>query len=127
MGTATGADDLRVLGVAALVVEVRPGEASHRVSCLAAVLGNASVPHPLLGLAQLAEASRPLPGRFTEQQLVDFLKMPTCGQPARKVIVDQLGQQCGRPFGNVWEFAAWAREHRPDLDLTSPPVRPTKP
>jgi hypothetical protein len=79
----------------------------------------------LTALAPLAEASRPLPGRFSEQQLVDFLKMPTCQLPARQVIVEQLGRQCGRPFADQWEFVEWAREHRPDLDLTSPPVRPT--
>ena len=35
----------------------------------------------------LAVASRPLPGRFPEQQLVDLLKMPSCRREAREVIV----------------------------------------
>jgi hypothetical protein len=56
--------------------------------------------------------------------LVDLLKMPTCGREARQVIVRQLGWQCGRTFADQWEFVDWAREHRSDLDLTSPPVRP---
>jgi hypothetical protein len=117
-----------VPAVAALVVELRPIEAQQRAGFLAAAIGGTcSTPAPLLGLAPLAEASRPLPGRFTEQQLVDLLKMPPCQRPAREVIVRQLGHQCGRPFANMWEFVDWAREHRPDLDLNSPPVRLTSP
>jgi hypothetical protein len=50
---------------------------------------------------------------------------PTCQRPVRDVILRQLGNQCGRPFANQWEFVAWARQHRPDLDLTSPLVRPS--
>jgi len=51
--------------------------------------------------------------------------MPTCRQPARKVIVRQLGWQCGRPFADMWEFVRFAREQRlDDLDFTSPPQRP---
>jgi hypothetical protein len=73
------------------------------------------------------EAARPLPGRFTEQELVNFLKLPTCHRPAREVILRQLGHQCGRPFANQWEYVAWARQHRPDIDLTSPAVRPSLP
>src|SRR2546430_1669800 len=100
--------------VAPLIVDVRLEETSHRVGCLTAALGNLNIPHPLPGLAPLVEVSRPLPGRFTAQQLVDFLKMPTCRREAREVIVQQLGNQCGRPFANMWNFVAWAREHRPD-------------
>jgi hypothetical protein len=25
----------------------------------------------------------------------------------------------GRPFANQWEFVAWARRHRPDLDCNN--------
>ena len=45
----------------------------------------------------------------------------------KQKIVERLGHQCGRPFANVWDFVEWARVHRPDLDLTSPPVRPKQP
>jgi hypothetical protein len=113
----------------ALVVNLRPDEAQRRATLFTAAVGGAGTrPPPFTGISPLlGEASQPLPGRFTEQQLVDFLKMPTCQRPAREVIVRQLGQQCGRPFANLWEFVAWAHDHRPDLDLTSPPVRPAKP
>ena len=61
---------------------------------------------------------------FSEQQLVNFLKIPTCSRYARQVIVKQLGRQCGRQFVDVWEFARWAEIRRPDLDLASVPIRP---
>jgi serine/threonine-protein kinase len=111
-----------------LIVEVGPEETLHRVRFLAVALGNTTPAPPSLGgLAVAMEPSWPLSGRFTEQQLVDLLKMPTCQRSVREVIIRQLGWQCDRPFANMWEFVAWAREHRPDLDLTSPPVRPTRP
>jgi hypothetical protein len=114
--------------VAVLIVESGSEDASQPISRLALALGGLGAPPTLFAaLAPLAEASRPLPGRFSEQQLVDLLKMPTCRAPARQVIVEQLGRQCGQPFADQWEFVEWAREHRPDLDLTSPPVRPTGP
>jgi hypothetical protein len=94
---------------------------------VALAVGSASSPTTLAGLAPLAQSLQPLPGRFTDQQLVDLLKMPTCRSAARQVIVEQLGRQCGRPFADQWEFIDWARERRPDLDLTSPPVRPATP
>jgi hypothetical protein len=130
MGKTIHPGDGSGLGVvmAVLLARAGPEETSPRVDALAVAV--ASMGDPTAGfaaLAPLAEASRPLPGRFSEQQLVDLLKMPTCPQPARQAIVEQLGRQCGRPFADQWEFVEWARAHRPDLDLTSPPVRPTAP
>jgi hypothetical protein len=58
---------------------------------------------------------------------VDLLKLPTRPPPARQVIIDQIGNQCGRRFADEWDFVDWARESRPDLDLTAPPDRPTRP
>ncbi|HVS40361.1 MAG TPA: hypothetical protein VMS17_32690, partial [Gemmataceae bacterium] len=113
----------------ALVDREGPEETSQRVNSLALAVGNAAAVSPasVVSLGPLEESSRPLPGRLTEQQLVDLLKMPTCVKPARQVIVRQLGWQCGETFANQWEFVEWARQHRPDLDLTSPPVPPTNP
>jgi hypothetical protein len=42
------------------------------------------------------------------------------------VVLDYLGYRCGRPFRDQWEFVGYAREHLPDLDLTSPPKRPRR-
>jgi hypothetical protein len=111
-----------------LLVNLPPEATSQRVCLLATAIGSSPMaPAPFPGLSPLCEAARPLPGRFTEPQLVDLLKMPTCQWQMREVIVRQLGHQCGRPFANQWEFVAWVRQHRPDLDLTSPPVRPSQP
>jgi hypothetical protein len=41
------------------------------------------------------------------------------------VVLDNLQYQRRRTFRHHWEFVAYAQEHRPDLDLTSPPKRPT--
>jgi hypothetical protein len=115
-------------GLQALAVRFNPQEIRPRTYALASAVGNAGSPHgPFAALPALAEASRPPPARFTEQQLVDLLKAPTCPAPARQAIAEQLGRQCGRPFADEWQFVEWAREHRPDLDLTSPPIRPTLP
>src|SRR5262249_18503964 len=96
--------------VAALAVQSKPEEASSRADLLVAAVGSASAaPAPLTGLSLLVTA-RPLPARFTEKQLVDFLKMPTSPWAARVVLVRQLGQQCGRPFANVWEYIEWANQ-----------------
>jgi hypothetical protein len=111
--------------LAVLQVAWAPEHYSLRTSGVVATLGNAS--HFTTLLAPLSQASRPLPGRFTEQQLLDFLKMPTCQRPAREVIVRQLGHQYGRTFANQWGFVEWAQKNRRDLDLTKPPVRPEKP
>ena len=130
IGETNDRDALRALteSVAALIVKVEPGENSQRINALTGAVGNASAPSALFAEATpLAVASRPLPGRFPEQQLVDLLKMPSCRREAREVIVAQLGNQCGRSFANLWEFVDYAREHRPDLDLTSPPIRPDSP
>jgi hypothetical protein len=114
--------------LAALLVDEKPGNRTSRVQLLVATIGSAGIPpSPAAGLSTLAEPARPLPGRFTEQQLVDLLKMPTCRSEARELIVRELGHQCGRPFANMWDFVDWAQKNRPDLDLTWPPVRLAKP
>ncbi len=128
MGNTTNPAVLRLLAepLAALIVKVEPEDTSRGISSLACAVGDSGTPPTLLAaLAPLAEASRPLPGRFTDQQLVDLLKMPTCQQPAREVIVRQLGWQCNQHFDTMWDFVDWAKKNRPNLDLISPPVRPT--
>jgi hypothetical protein len=79
-----------------------------------------------LGPPALLEVSRPLPSRFSTQELVDLLKMPTCVGPAREVVLQQLALKCERDFANVWEFVDYAHEHLPDINLTTPPKRPGK-
>ncbi len=114
--------------LAAPLVQSAPRESDRRVRSLAAAIGNASGAFTLFtDLAPTDEAWQPLSGRLNEQQLVDLLKAPTCRREARQVIVARLGNQCGRPFADMWEFVEWAKENRPDLDLTSPPARPDGP
>jgi hypothetical protein len=108
-----------------LISRVEAGEAAKRAVVAAQAIGGQLSPPPrLFGLATLLQASQPLPCRFSTQELVDLLKRPTCVGRAREVVLRSLGQKCGQPFADVWEFVDWAQEHRPDLDLTTPPRRP---
>jgi serine/threonine protein kinase len=129
MGRTTASAELEELKTTLAVVIGRSGRDASVppelwIGCAA---GNVNAPPMFLSAFALAEASRPSSGRLTEVQLVDLLRMPTCREPARQVILVQLGWQCGRPFADMWEFVEWAKENRPDLDLTSPPVRPDSP
>ena len=60
----------------ALIADSGPGDSLRRIRTVVAAAGNA--PAPFGGLVPLAESSRPLSGRFTDQQLVDLLKTPIC-------------------------------------------------
>ena len=50
--------------------------------------------------------------------------MPTCFGPARRVVLDHLGNRYGRRFVNHWAFVRFAREQGLGLDFTTPPKRP---
>ena len=115
-------------GEAVLVVDVEPPEASRRIHLIGACVGTAINQLTVMAcLAPLAESVTTTAGSVYRPAVVDLLKMPTCRLEARRVLVRQLGNQCGRPFADMWEFVNWAKENRPDLDLTSPPVRPDSP
>jgi ribosomal protein S7 len=119
--------DVLVGAFATLLLKPEAQDCSQRARFLATAVGSAgNSQSPWGGWPPLLEAARPLPARFTEQELVNFLKMPICQRAVREVLLRQLGHQCGRPFANQWGFVAWARQHRPQFDLTSPPVRRVK-
>jgi serine/threonine protein kinase len=77
-------------------------------------------------LGSLLLGSRPLESHFSTQEFVDLLKAPTCVGPARRVILDQIGQRYHRTFADQWEFVEFAEKNLPDIDLLSPPKRPRK-
>jgi hypothetical protein len=111
--------------LATVAVRIDPGEAAPRSRLAARAVAGWLSPAPQLGQAEvLLQAAEPLPCRFTTQQLVDLLKMPTCVDEARTVILEQLSNRYKRPFIDVWKFVEWAQEHEPGLDFTSPPRRP---
>jgi hypothetical protein len=78
-------------------------------------------------LALLTLAAEPPPCRLSTQELVDLLKHPLFVGEARQAVLDQLANRYGRPFADQWEFVRFAHEHLPDVDLDSPPKRPTTP
>jgi hypothetical protein len=101
-----------------------PGEAAARSLLVARAITSGLSPSPHPGnAATLLQAVQPLPCRFTTQQLVALLKMPTCIGKARTVLLEQLSNRYRRPFADVWEFVEWAQQHEPGLDFTSPPKR----
>jgi hypothetical protein len=120
----TANDDVQsalVVDLDALLAKLDPAALPGRAGAIAGALAGASgAPTPLAGVAALVAVARPLPGRLSEQQLVDLLKMPSCRREARAVLVRQLGNQCGQRFDSLWDFVAWAQKNRPDLDLASP-------
>jgi hypothetical protein len=112
-------------GLTAVLNGSEPPERSRRAVAVAGVFGTiAGTGHPVVSLPLLGPAVEPLPCVLSTQQLVDLLKLPTCQDPARRVVLDYLEYCYHRPFRNHWEFVEYAREHLADLDLDSPPRRP---
>ncbi len=96
-------------------------EINRRAGFTAIALGQAiSGQFPWAGEA----AAQPFPCRLTTQELVELLKMPTCFGPARRVVLDHLGNRHGRRFDNHLAFVRFAREQGLELDFTTPPRRP---
>ena len=57
----------------------------------------------------------------SDESLVELLKHPACVGLMREAVLRELGRQHGRSFRSVWDAVAWLQEHRPDIDLNSPP------
>jgi hypothetical protein len=77
-------------------------------------------------LPALPVAAEPIPCRLPTQDLVEMLKYPTCVGPARRVILNHLGNRYGRRFDTHWQFVRYAQDAGLNLDFTTPPKRPPK-
>jgi len=55
------------------------------------------------------------------EALVGLLKHPACVGMTREAVLRELGRQHERSFRSVWDAVAWLQQHRPDIDLNSPP------
>jgi hypothetical protein len=111
--------------LSALAGRLEPAEAISRIILGARTIGEElSPPTRLSGLATLLQASQLPPCRFSPQELVELLKMPTCVGRTREVILQQLGRTYDRHFADLWAFVDYAHEHHSELDLTTPPQRP---
>jgi len=89
----------------------------------------AALGHPGLPVAALAAAQpalEPLPSLLPPQMLVDLLKQPFCVGDARRVVLEQLSRHYQRPFADQWDFVDYVHQHKLDLDLTTPPQRPSE-
>jgi tRNA A-37 threonylcarbamoyl transferase component Bud32 len=97
-----------------------------RAAGLVGAIGSVLPGQPFLVPTAHLPALEPLPGRLSEQELVDLLKHPLCVDQARRVVLDVLEQRYRRSFADHWEFVRFATEQRLDLDFT-PPRRPESP
>jgi hypothetical protein len=75
-------------------------------------------------LKSLAGAFQDLVDKLSDHELIDLLKRPACIGAFRETVLLELGRRTKRKFADLWEFVTWAREHRPDLDLLTPPQPP---
>ncbi len=105
------------------LIDATPNPVRQRASALAAAVG-ISTQGPVAGLALLPVAGEPLPCRLTTQELVELLKMPTCVNEVRRVILDQLGNRYRQRFATHWDFVRFAQDQGLNLDFTTPPKRP---
>jgi hypothetical protein len=78
-------------------------------------------------LKTLSTALAELAARMDEPALVELLKRPDCVRRAPGVLRAVLGKRLGVDFADSWAMAEWLRQHRPDLDLDSPPQQPASP
>jgi hypothetical protein len=112
-------------GLSALLAGVGRSERGRRAVALTGALGRAAGGYgPPACLPLLQPTLEPVPCRLSTQQLVELLKHPLFLNQARRIVLDHLGNRYQRRFADVWEFVAWAKEHEPNLDLTTPPQRP---
>src|SRR5262249_39842994 len=110
-----------LLAVAARIEPLEVAPRSHLVT--RAVVGYLlQTPH-LGNAATLMQSLEPLPCRFSTQQVVDLLKMPTCVDEARSAFLELLRNRYKQPFVDLWEFVEWAEKHEPGIDFTTPPKR----
>ena len=100
------------------------GKGSWSATAASLVALPAGTSPPLMALGPLVATVELSPRRFSTQQLVELLKMPTCIGEARRLVLDELGNRHRRRFADAWEFVRFARERHLDLDFTTPPQRP---
>jgi len=127
-GTANGQQaDGFLQGLSSVLSEVEPPDLTQRASAVAGVVGAFSgTGQPLGSLVLLRPAAKLVACRLSTQQLVDLLKMPTCLGDTRRLVLDYLGTRYERSFSDHWDFVEYAREHLPEVDLTTPPKRPRR-
>ncbi len=83
--------------LATLVSEVSPAKIACRepIVAISSVQRSACFSVPSAIVAAVCLAAQPFACRLTTQELVELLKMPTCFGPARRVVLDHLGNRYG--------------------------------
>ncbi len=109
----------------AFLIDASRPEVSRRATAVATAIG-LSGSQAFRAVPSFAPGCEPLPCYLSTQDLVELLKMPTCFDEARKVVLKHLGNRYGRRFANHWEFVRFAQDQHLDLDFTTPPQRPAQ-
>jgi hypothetical protein len=73
--------------------------------------------------AALEEAVGKLAERCGVRDQIELLKHPLCVGVAQGAVRTALNQRFQQHFATRWGLVSWMRQHRPELDLTSPPRR----
>lgn len=89
--------------------------------------GSAAAHGVLTSIALMDPHFRPQRRPLPPQTLVELLKHPFCVGEAQRAVLDALGFTYGRTFGDRWEFAEFAQQHQPGLDLFTPPEQLRQP
>jgi serine/threonine protein kinase len=113
------------------------------------LIGRASLQSPLISTEYVAELPTSMARFLSDQQLADFLKMPDPAERVHPAMLDEFArrrkdlplvgdqpaallvgsggeralEQSARRFQTVWDFERWAKVHRAEVDLVSPPRR----
>jgi hypothetical protein len=103
---------------------VRFAQRNRMVAEMVANLGGMGLPWNASSL--IASGLESLPPPLPAQVLVDLLKHPLCVGEARRLVLEQLSRHYHQPFADQWEFVEYARRHRLELDLTTPPQKPER-
>ncbi len=81
---------------------------------------------PALAGGVVSPESLPKPKPLPPQVLVDLLKRPFVVREKRRAVLNALEFTYDRRFKDLWEFVAFAEKEHIELDLLTPPKRPTK-
>ena len=120
-------DDIRLAeSFSAFLSGISPQDRESARNARILASGSFATPHNLLpSLPLLLPTSNPRPKPLPPQTLVELLKHPLCVGEARRIVLDALEYTYQQSFKDQWEFVEYARKHQPQLDLLTPPKRPT--
>jgi hypothetical protein len=74
-------------------------------------------------LSQLTQGLNEMGERWSTPEILVYLRHPLAGGPARRTLLDVLGQRTRREFRRPWHFLDWAAANGVDLTPPKPTAR----